>query len=147
MFTFNRRVGRARKSISVLVADPSGPWCDFMPVIFESLPEVRLVGIVSNGIDAVEKTQRLKPDFILLDVHLPGLSGLETVRNIRELRLKTKALIVTLVAEREIVKTALQDGVSAYIHKFDFGTEILAAMQATLQDKVYLSSEIQRLNT
>ena len=146
MFSFATSEGTAHTSISVLVADASGPWRDFVRVTLAPLPGVRLLDVVSNGIDAIEKSHKLKPDVLLLDLQLPGLSGLETVRRIRDLRLITKALIVSLVADYDVVRAALQQGVSAYIHKLDFGTEVLAAMQASLQDKVYLSNEIRRIN-
>jgi DNA-binding NarL/FixJ family response regulator len=147
MFCFSSRASTTPTSIAVLVADPSGPWRDFIRVMFAPLPEIRLVGIESNGIDAMEQTRKLNPDVILIDLHLPGLNGFEAVRTIRNSGMSTKVLIVSIIDDREVVRAALREGASGYIHKLDFGTEIIAAIRATLQGKIYLSSEIERVGT
>jgi DNA-binding NarL/FixJ family response regulator len=67
-------------SIRVLVADDYEPFRRFICSKLESRPDLKVVGEASDGLEAVEKAQALKPDLILLDIGLPGLNGIEAAQ-------------------------------------------------------------------
>lgn len=104
--------------IKVLIVDDSS----FMRVKIRSLletnPDIRIVGIARNGLDAVEKTHILKPDIITMDINMPGLSGIEAVERIMR-ECPTRILIVSSLAYEGAAETveALEKGAVDYIHK------------------------------
>ena len=72
-------------SIRVLVVDDYEPFRRFVCSTLESRPDLRVVGEASDGLEAVEKAQALKPDLILLDIGLPSLNGIEAAHRISRL--------------------------------------------------------------
>jgi DNA-binding NarL/FixJ family response regulator len=81
--------------VRVLVVDDFEPWCRRICSMLQKLPELRVVGEVSNGLEAVEKARELRPDLILLDIGLPGINGIEVARRILEFSPKTKILFAS----------------------------------------------------
>jgi DNA-binding NarL/FixJ family response regulator len=103
-------------------------------------PELRLVGEVADGLEAVQKASELKPDLILLDISLPKLNGIEAAKQIRQVVPGAKILFLTLNSDPDVVAAALDTGAKGYLLKGDAGSELLPAIEAVLQDKQYVSS-------
>ena len=70
-------------AIRVLVVEDSEPFGKFICSTLGKRPELRIVGVVSDGLEAVQKAEELQPDLILLDIGLPTLNGFEASRRIR----------------------------------------------------------------
>jgi two-component system chemotaxis response regulator CheB len=71
-------------SIRVLVVDDQARWCQLLSRILSKDPKLQVVGLGSDGVDAVDSAKTLRPDLILLDVGLPKSKGLEAARQIRK---------------------------------------------------------------
>lgn len=95
---------------------------------------------VSDGLDGVAKAQELKPDVILLDMGLPGLSGLEVARRVREIVPAPKIVFLTQETDVEVLHEALRLGASGYVIKQQAETELLPGLAAVLQGKSFVSS-------
>ncbi len=74
----------------VLVIEDYEPFRRFVCSMLRKRPEFQVVGEVSNGLEAVQRTKELAPDLILMDIGLPGLNGMEATRQIRTLFLPAK---------------------------------------------------------
>jgi len=96
-------------------------------------------GEADNGSDAIRLAKELKPDVILLDVSMPGITGLDVVRAVRETDRKTKVLLLTLHDSQELIRNAFLLGVNGYLLKTDAESELVRAIRIVLGDGIYLS--------
>jgi DNA-binding NarL/FixJ family response regulator len=96
-------------------------------------------GEADNGSDAIRLAKELKPDVILLDVSMPGTTGLDVVRVVRETDRKTKVLLLTLHDSQELIRNAFLLGVNGYLLKTDAESELVRAIRIVLGDGIYLS--------
>jgi hypothetical protein len=87
----------------------------------------------------VQKAEELNPDLILLDIGLPTLNGIEAARRIRKLVPKAKILFLSQESSADIVKEVLNLGARGYVVKTQAGSELLAAVEAVLHDKQFVS--------
>jgi response regulator of citrate/malate metabolism len=103
--------------IRVLVVDD-----DFMVAKVHSgfvgrVPGFVVVGVAHNGAAALEAVAELRPDLVLLDIHLPDVSGIEVLRQLREQQPDVDVLVISAAKEVETVRTALRGGVVNYLLK------------------------------
>jgi CheY-like chemotaxis protein len=107
-------------------------------------PEFQVIGEASDGSEAVQKAEELKPDLILLDIGLPKLNGIEAARQIRQLSPTPKIIFLSQDNSLDIVQEALCTGALAYVHKAQAGSELLPAVEAVLRGERFVSSSIKR---
>lgn len=93
--------------IRVLVAEDSRAARELLVAILESDPEVRVVGQASDGAEAVEMADRLRPDLVTMDIQMPGMDGFEATRQIM-VRAPAPILMVSSLARREDVELSLK---------------------------------------
>ena len=106
-------------SVCVVVVEDHEEFRRFICSSLEKAPELQVVGIVSDGLTAVQKAEELRPDLILLDIGLPNLNGIEAARRIHQLSPESKMLFVSQESSVDVVREALGTGASGYIVKAD----------------------------
>ena len=126
----------------ILLVDDYEPWRRFVSTTLQKQPELRIVGEVTDGFEAVQKAQQLQPDLILLDIGLPTLNGIEAARRIREVSPKSKILFVSENRSWDIVEEALRTGAGGYLVKSDAAGELLLAVNAVLGGKRFVSASL-----
>lgn len=99
-------------------------------------------GEADSGKDALTLAKSLKPDVILLDVNMPGMTGLEVARTIRETDSVTKIVLLTLHDSQELIRNAFKIGVNGYLLKTDAEGELVRAVRVVLGDGIYLSPKL-----
>ena len=127
-------------SIRILVVEDFAP---FRKVIRSTLGEradLQVICEVADGLEAVQKAEELKPELILLDIGLPTLNGIEAARQIRKLAPDSKIIFLTQESSADVVQEALSLGASGYVVKTRAGSELLAAVEAVLLEKQFVSS-------
>jgi len=129
-------------SSRVLVVDDYEPWRRFVSSTLDKQPDLRVIGEVADGLEAVRKAEELQPDLIVLDIGLPTLNGIEAARRIREVSPTSKILFVSENGSRDIAEEALRTGASGYVVKSGAGTELLPAVKAVLQGKQFVSASL-----
>ena len=112
----------------------------FIRSVFGERSELQIVGEESDGLQALQRADELRPDLILLDIGLPSMNGIEAARRIRKLFPKSKILFVTQESSADFVQEALALGALGYVVKLNAGKELLAAVEAVIQGRQYLSS-------
>ena len=103
---------------------------------------MRVIGVASDGLEAVLKTEALQPDLILLDIGLPKLNGIETARRIRSIAPESKILFLSQESDLDVVRAALSAGGHGYVVKSDAEDELIAAIEAVTEGRRYVSSEL-----
>ncbi len=102
-------------------------------------PEWEIIDEAEDGVEAVEKADRLKPDVVVLDVSMPRMDGLEACRRIRKSVPKSEVLIVTQHDSPQMMREALGAGARGYIVKSDAARDLLAALEAVSQHRSFIS--------
>jgi DNA-binding NarL/FixJ family response regulator len=103
--------------IGVLVVDDHHLVREGLSLIIQREPDMRVVGSVASGEDAVDVLKSTPTDVILMDLQLPGMSGVEAIRKIRELDTATPIVVVTMFEGDEDVHRALAAGATTYLLK------------------------------
>ena len=128
--------------IRVLLVDDHAILREALRLLLEGHPEVEVVGDASNGREAIAATEKLMPDVILMDMIMPGLTGLEATRQIRKRYPKTRVLILTGYMEDEQIISALRAGAAGYVVKRSDTAELLLGIQAVYRGNTYFSAAI-----
>jgi DNA-binding NarL/FixJ family response regulator len=126
----------------ILLVDDYESWRRFVSSTLKHTPTLQIVCEVCDGLDAVQKAQELQPDLIVLDIGLPRLNGIEAARRIGKVATKSKILFLTENYSPDIAAEALGTGAQGYIVKSDAGCELLAAVEAVLQGKQFVSTRL-----
>ena len=127
-------------SVRVVVVEDHEQFRRFICSTLEKAPELQVVGIVSDGLAAVQKAEELQPDLILLDIGLPKLNGIEAARRIRKLSPESKILFISQESSADVVQEALALGALGYVVKAHAGSELLPAVEAVLEGRQFISS-------
>ena len=100
--------------VCILLVDDFEPWRQRIREILETRPEVRVVGEASDGLEALQKAEALKPDLILLDIGLPNLNGIEVGNRLRQTVPNANVLFLTQNNDAAVVRAALSHGAKGY---------------------------------
>ncbi|NOY65725.1 MAG: response regulator transcription factor [Nitrospirae bacterium] len=128
--------------IRVLIADDHSLVREGISAFLRLCDDIEVVGEAADGKEAIEKTKKLHPDVILLDISMPVLGGIEATYEIKKIDPEAKVLILTQYDDSEYVSRLLKAGVSGYILKHAVGTDLISAIRAVAKGEVYLYSSI-----
>jgi len=130
-------------SIRILIVDDFEDWRRKVRQLLQERPELQVICEVSDGLEAVQKADELKPDLILLDIGLPKLNGIEAARRIRQLSPSPKIINLSQDNSLEVVQVALNTGAQGYVYKTDVQSDLLPAIEAVLRGKQFVSSSVK----
>jgi DNA-binding NarL/FixJ family response regulator len=105
------------EQFAVLLADDHPVFRKGLRALLASMPNMVLVGEASNGVDAARLAEALQPDIILMDLQMPGGSGLAAIRQIVQTSPQIRILVVTMFEDGDSVFTAMRAGARGYILK------------------------------
>jgi len=98
-----------------------------------------------NAEDAIKEIQKTKPDIAMVDLELPGINGIEAIKQIKDLNPKTECVIVTVYEDSDLVFEGLKAGASGYIIKNANYLEIIRALEEISRGGAPMSSQIARM--
>lgn len=127
---------------SVLLVDDHPFVREGIRSFLSDLPDFEVVGEASSGLEAVKMAQQHDPDFILLDINMPGTNGLEAVGQLRKSTPNAKILVLTVHNSREYVLHVARSGAHGYILKEAPPEELLQAMNAIRGGQKYYSPTV-----
>jgi DNA-binding NarL/FixJ family response regulator len=108
--------------------------------ILKQRRDLHVICEASDGLEAVQKAEELKPDLILLDIGLPKLNGLQAARQVLKRAPESKIIFVTQETSPELVQEALSLGAQGYVVKTRLESDLLVAVEAVLQGRQFVSS-------
>ena len=103
--------------INVLIVDDDFMVAKVHAGFIQRTPGFQVVGVAHTGAQAVLETQRLQPDLVLLDIHLPDINGLDLMHKLREVAPELDVLVISAAREVETVRRALRGGIVHYLIK------------------------------
>jgi DNA-binding NarL/FixJ family response regulator len=104
--------------------------------------EFTLLGTVANGSALLEAAGRLKPDVIVTDLAMPGMSGLEALLRLKADGVAAKVVFLTMHADAQVAAEALRAGASGFVVKHAAGKELIAAIHTVLRGRTYVTSDL-----
>ena len=116
--------------IRVLVAEDHAVVREGLCSLLTAKYGVQVVGQAANGLEAVEKAQELKPDVILMDLAMPGMSGLEAILKIGEENLDVRILVLTSFGEEAKISAAIKAGAMGFLLKDSSADDLAHAIQS-----------------
>jgi DNA-binding NarL/FixJ family response regulator len=128
--------------INVLIADDHPMFRKGMRALLESIPEFEVCGEASSGREAVELAAKLSPDLVLMDLQMPGGSGLAAAQELTRLHPDMRILVVTLFEDDESIFAALRAGARGYILKDAEEDELVRAIHSAAEGEAIFSPAI-----
>lgn len=133
-------------SIRVFIVDDHALVRTGMRMILSAQTDIEVVGEADSGEAALPSIRALKPDVVLCDLHLPGLSGLEITERIVRADLGTRVVIVSVLEDGPLPKRLIEAGAAGYVGKGGDASELLRAVRDVARGKRYLAPAVaQRL--
>jgi DNA-binding NarL/FixJ family response regulator len=131
-------------SVRILVVDDYEPFRRLICSTMEQGLGLQVIGEASDGLEAVQKSEELQPDLIVLDLGLPKLNGIEAARQIRKRSPASKIVIVSQESSADIVREAFNAGVLGYVVKAHAGSELVSAVEMVLRGRQFIGAGLVR---
>jgi DNA-binding NarL/FixJ family response regulator len=126
----------------VLIADDHAIFREGLRQILEDIEDLQVVDEASHGQEVLDKIEKNDYDLILLDIAMPGLSGLETLKLIKGRKPKMKVLILSMYPEEQYAVRAIKAGASGYITKSSASEELLGAIRKIMSGGKYITASV-----
>jgi len=110
-------------------------------------PHFKIIGEASDGAEAIQQMTALKPQVVILDIDMPRLNGLETIKAIRELPLPVKVVILTMYNEDDMFNAAMDLGAKAYVLKENAANDIVTALEKVERGETFVSASMLEAGT
>lgn len=129
-------------TIRVFIVDDHALVRTGMRMILSAETDIEVLGEAESGEAALPQIRKLKPDIVLCDLHLPGVSGLEVTERIVRGDHGTRVIIVSVLEDGPLPKRLLEAGAAGYVGKGGEASELLRAVRAVARGKRYLANSI-----
>jgi two-component system response regulator NreC len=110
--------------------------------LLEEEPGFSVVGETADGLQVVSLVEQVEPDILVLDLLMPGLGGLDVIREVTRRAPKTRIVVLSMHSSEAFVLQALRNGAAAYVLKDSSTTELVRAVRQVLAGRRYLSSRL-----
>ena len=126
----------------VLVADDHVIMAQGLGRLLEG--EAEIVATASDGQQLVERARQHRPDIIVSDINMPGMSGLDAMRRLKADGLRSKFIFLTLHTDSRLASEAMRAGASGYLLKHAAAEELIEAIHAVMEGHTYLTPLMTR---
>lgn len=131
--------------IRVLLADDHAVLRTGLRLLLTGQNEFEVVAEASTGSEALSLAERLQPDLILLDLSMPGISGMDVLPAMRKIAPSAKILILTMHDDPQYLRQTLKHGASGYVLKKAADAELISAIRAVLRGEMYVHPSMTRV--
>ena len=129
--------------VRLLLVDDVELWRTFVLMHLEKEPNLEVISVAADGLDAVRKAEELRPDLIMLDISLPGLNGLEVARQICAGAARSTILFLSGESDPDVVRHAFSAGGLGYVLKSDAARDLIPAIESVLLGRRFVSSSLR----
>jgi two-component system response regulator NreC len=134
----------APRRIRILLADDHTVLRSGLRALLSAQADLEVAGEAADGGEALRLAQTLKPDVVVMDIGMPGVSGIDATARIRRELPSTKVLILSMHDDQGYLRQALRAGASGYVLKKAADTELLAAIRAAARGEVFLDPSLAK---
>jgi DNA-binding NarL/FixJ family response regulator len=138
-FTSSKDVGRRTR---VVIADDFPEVLDAVERRLNS--EYEIVGRASDGLALVDCICKLQPDILITDISMPELTGIEALRRLRSMGIRTPAVILSIHEDEELAKEAVLQGASGFVLKSQLEDDLQIAIREALAGRTFISERLRR---
>lgn len=124
---------------TIVLADDHHVVRQGLRALLEAEPDFAIVGEAADGLEVVSLVERLAPDVLVLDLMMPGLNGLDVVRQVSQRLLQTRVVILSMHSNEAYVLEALRNGVAGYVLKESTASDLAKAVREAAAGRRYLS--------
>jgi len=129
-------------AIQVFLVDDHALVRTGMRMILASQDDINVIGEAESGEQALPQIRKLKPDVVLCDLHLPGISGLEVTERIVKSHSETRVVVVSVLEDGPMPRRLLDAGAFGYVGKTDGAEELLRAVREVARGRRYLAGNV-----
>ncbi len=129
-------------SVTILLADDHPVVRQGMRNLLETEANLSLVGEAEDGLQAVRLAEKFKPDVVIVDMMMPRLNGVESIRQITSRLPNTQCIVLSMQSANPYVMQALKAGAAGYVLKDSGPSELIEAIETVLSGKRYLSPQL-----
>lgn len=122
----------------ILIADDHAMMRDGIRALLAISEDMEVVGEAADGKEAVEKTQQLAPDVVIMDIAMPRMDGLEAIRRIHKKQPRVKTLVLTQHDDQEYVLSVVKAGATGFLPKKAVSSDLIAALRALRKGESFL---------
>ena len=130
--------------IKILLADDQMILAEGIKSVLETCPDFEVVGIASDGAEAVEMCAGLKPDVVLMDIRMPNMSGVVATKRIKEVDDNIKIVVLTTFDDSDYILSAINNGASGYLLKDIGSSALIDAIKNAYAGDTILPSKIAK---
>jgi DNA-binding NarL/FixJ family response regulator len=128
--------------ITILLADDHQIVRQGLRALLDAEPNFSVAGEAGDGLEAIEMAERLHPHVLVVDIKMPGVTGLEVVRQVRRRSPPTRAVVLSMYEDEAYVLEALRCGAGAYVLKGSSALELAHAVREVMAGRRYLSPQV-----
>ncbi len=128
----------------ILLADDHAVLRAGLRLLLDAQADLKVIGEANNGSEALTLAAQLQPDLILLDLTMPGLSGMDALPALRKAAPSARVLILTMHDDVGYLRQALQRGASGYVLKKAADSELISAVRAVMRGEVYVHPSLTK---
>jgi two-component system, NarL family, response regulator NreC len=129
-------------TLSIVLADDHPVVRRGLQALLEPEPDFAVVGEASDGLETVRLVERVQPDVLVLDLMMPGLSGLEALRIIRQRSPRTRVVVLSMHSDNAFVVEALKNGATGYVLKGSEEENLVRAVREAAAGRRFLSPPV-----
>lgn len=132
-------------AIRILLVDDHEIMREGMCALLRKYPDFEVIGQAADGRKALEMTQQLEPDIVVMDIGMPNLNGIDATRQILALNPAIKILALSTHSDGSIVAKMIKSGASGYMLKESAFGELITGLQTMMNGKTFLCSKIAKV--
>ena len=125
------------ETVRVLIVDDQLPFREAAHVVFELLDRFEIVGEATSGEEALDVVEEMRPDLVVMDINLPGMSGVDATRRVIAAHPDTVVLLVSTYEANALPHSASASGALAYVHKEHLDADLIEQLWADRRSTLF----------
>ena len=133
------------KNITIMIADDHLLMSEGIKQILELETDIDVIAQAEDGEEAIEKAVKYNPDVILLDINMPKMNGIDVLRRLKDLGVKSNVIMLTMHEDREYLRETIKIGADGYVLKDSDADSLIKAIRDVNNGKTYIQPSIASL--